>query len=156
MATKLKTGTARHLALVPPAPTFTPYEIAATDPFWICPPWCPGTPDTCWGGETFVFAPGTPGTTTCRMHEVAVYETQAVDSVDAGWVKVLVRIERADSDDDAAPFPADVVLKFTGENDSDGFGVRLTRAQRRELAAALLNADDLDDTATEPPMAATA
>ncbi len=144
MGTKLKTGTVRHLALVPP---FTPYEVTPTEPWWVCPPWCAGD---CYGGETYVFAPDLPGTVTSRLHEKVVYTTTAVEEIDGGEVEVLVRIERCDSDEDSTAWPSDVVLKITG------VGVRLTRAQRRELAAALLNADDLDDTPEQAPMAVSA
>ena len=151
MATNPK-GTRAHLVLVPPAPPFTPYEITPTEPFWTCPAWCAGD---CYGGNTYVFDGKLPGVTDCRLHEATVYETKAVDTVDAAYVQVRVFLERCDSDEDAAPFPADVVLKFTGE-EGEPFGVRLTRAQRRDLAAALLKADDLDDTPDAPVLAVSA
>lgn len=132
-----------HLRLVPPPATPRPVEIVPTAAWWVCPPWCPGD---CYGGNTYVLDGDRPGITDCRLHERSVYETQAADDFDRGPVQVAVRMERADSDEDATPVPTDVVLRFTGEGKSGEFGVRLTRAQRRELAAALLNADDLDET----------
>ena len=136
-----------HLSLVPPVPTFQPYDVEPTTPWWVEPSWCAGD---CVGGSTHYRAPDRPGLVDCRLHERTAYETHAVDDIDGGDVKVQVRLERADACGDLVPVPTDVVLRFTGEGPSDQFGVRLSRAQRRELAAALLNADDLDDTAVTP------
>lgn len=88
-----------------------------------------------------VLAPTVPCPTWCQscgdgMHERLVFHTTAADDVDGATRGVMVTLEREDAT--AAPGPVDVVLKVGAE------GVRLTRAQRVDLAAALLAANDLD------------
>lgn len=124
-------ATREHVELAP-----THRMIVPVTPWWTCPSWCAGD---CMGGDTVVFNDTPPGITTDRLHERLVYRTRGTDDLDGTPVGVMVTLERNDSI--AEPGATEVLLKVGAE------GVLLTRAQRIELAAALLAANDLDEAA---------
>lgn len=131
-ATVVNIFSRRHIE---PMPAFEPFWLAPADPWWTCPSWCAD----CTGGGTYTYDPDRPGSVDGRLHERTIYSTQAAHMLSSEWVTVRVRIERNDFAEDTDPAPADVVLLL-----GDGAGVRLTRQQRIELAAALLTANEFD------------
>ncbi len=140
-ATVFDFATRARLAPMPAGPVY----VEAPTPWWICPSWCLHTPGTCAGGGTWI-DDGLPPVTDMRIHERVVVAITGVDDHRPDPVTVELRMERGDSPGE--PGPTDVVLRV------EGHGIQLTRAQRIELAAALLAANDLDDTLETPRSAA--
>ncbi|MGI5179528.1 hypothetical protein ACQEVZ_24675 [Dactylosporangium sp. CA-152071] len=148
MATNPKANRS-HLSVVPPIPAFVPYLAEAETTWWTCPRWCPGD---CIGGGLWHAEPQGHAYEMAREHERTVYQADTVDKVDGGEARISVTLERSDWNEDGWTPQTDVVLTLTGSDYSTAFSVTLTRAQRRELAAALLNADDLDGTTDAAPV----
>jgi hypothetical protein len=66
---------------------------ATTQPWWTCPTWCPGTPDACFGGDTFA------GLTIGRIHTGTLLDLTTDGEDGNSPQRVRIILERCDTPD---------------------------------------------------------